>query len=109
LCALVIVDQFQLSAYSVLSPDVSNSLGLNPSIFSGIYALRMLALSAMAMPMAALVQRRPRRALVAFTTAFAWSIMTLFTGFAGGLVALLAVFALDGASSGSVQATHPGL
>jgi ABC-type branched-subunit amino acid transport system ATPase component len=109
LCGLVIVDQFQLAAFGVLAPEVSSSLGLNPAIYAGIYALRMLALSVAALPFAALVQRRPRRASVAIITAFAWAAMTLFTGFAGGLVALAAVFVADGASSGSVVVTHPPL
>jgi ABC-type branched-subunit amino acid transport system ATPase component/sugar phosphate permease len=109
LCGLVIVDQFQLSAFGTLAPEVSNALGLSPAFYAGIFSLRMLALSAMAMPIAALVQRRPRRAAVAVTTAFAWAVATLFTGFAGGLPALVLVFVADGASSGSVQSVHPPL
>lgn len=109
LCLLVIVDQFQLAAFGVLAPEVSGALGLSPTVYAGVFSLRMLALSAMAMPIAALVQRRPRRALVAITTAFAWAVTTIFTGFAAGLPALLLVFAADGASSGSVQSVHPPL
>ncbi|HVV76747.1 MAG TPA: MFS transporter [Mycobacteriales bacterium] len=106
LCGLVIVDQFQLSAFGVLSPEVSTGLGISVGSYTLVYALRMLALSVAALPMAALVQRRPCRASVAIVTAFAWSAMTVFTGFSGGLLALIAVFVADGASSGSVQATH---
>src|SRR4029077_8668157 len=42
-----------------------------------------------------------RRGLLAVATAFAWSIVTLFTGFVIRAISLLAVLVADGASSGS--------
>ncbi|MCA1705392.1 MAG: MFS transporter, partial [Actinobacteria bacterium] len=68
-----------------------------------------LALSLAALPMAAYVQNRPRRHLVALVGAFAWGAATLFTGFVSGLIGLLVVLLIDGMSTGSVQSVHQPL
>src|SRR5258706_573887 len=57
---LFVVDQFQGSAFGTLAPDISRSLGLSQTTIAALINLRTLALSAAALPIAALVQRLPR-------------------------------------------------
>src|SRR5262249_46772919 len=59
--------------------------------------------------MAALSQRRARRALLCVATGIAWSAVTLLTGFVTSLLALLAVLVVDGVTTGSVSALHTPL
>jgi ABC-type branched-subunit amino acid transport system ATPase component/MFS family permease len=106
---LVIVDQFQGHAFSVLGPDVARSLGMSKAAVGAAVSLKLAALSLATLPMAAYVQNRPRRHTVSIVTAFAWSIITLSTGFVTGFAGLLAVLLLDGASTGSTTAVHQPL
>ncbi|MDQ6747291.1 MAG: MFS transporter [Candidatus Dormibacteraeota bacterium] len=103
---LAIVDQFQLSAFTILGPEISRGLGVSRAVIGLLLLLSTLALTLAALPMAALVQAHPRRALVAKVTALAWSVATLFTGFATNAVYMGGILSLDGATSGSVQAVH---
>lgn len=106
---LAIVDQFQGHAFSVLGPDVARSLGMSKAAVAGAVSLKLAALSLATLPMAAYVQNRPRRHTVSIVTAFAWSAVTLSTGFVTGFAGLLAVLLLDGASTGSTTAVHQPL
>lgn len=106
---LAIIDQFQSNAFIVLGPDVARSLGMSKGALGAAVALKLGAISLAALPMAAYVQNHPRRAQVSIVTAFAWSAVTLSTGFIAGFAGLLAVLLLDGASTGSVTAVHQPL
>src|SRR5581483_7672228 len=106
---LVVVDQFQGYAFFVLGPEISRALGIGRSGLAGLAALKTLAISVAAFPMAAFVQRTPRRALVSIVTGFAWGAMTMLTGFVVNAVGMAAILVGDGASSGSVQAIHQPL
>ena len=106
---LVIVDQFQGHAFSVLGPDVARSLGMSKAAVGAAVALKLAALSIATLPMAAYVQNHPRRHTVSIVTAFAWSLITLSTGFVTGFAGLLAVLILDGVSTGSTTAVHQPL
>ena len=106
---LGIVDSFQGYAFSVLTPEISRTLGLSLGEIAGARTLAFLAAILAPLPIAALSQREGRRALLCLTTGIAWSIITLLTGFVTSLIALIAVLVLDGLSTGSVSALHAPL
>ncbi|HEX2040794.1 MAG TPA: MFS transporter [Acidimicrobiales bacterium] len=106
---LVMVDEFQGYALTVLGPEVAAGLGLSKSALAGALALKTLAITLALLPMAAYVQRRPRRAAVSIATAFAWSVLTMGTGFVVTVWGLLFVMVADGATTGSVRAVHQPL
>jgi ABC-type branched-subunit amino acid transport system ATPase component/MFS family permease len=106
---LGIVDTFQAYAFSVLTPEISRALGLSLGAIAGARTLAFLATVLAPLPMAALSQSRGRRAMLCVVTGLAWSVVTLFTGFATSLLALIAVLVLDGLSTGSVSALHAPL
>ncbi|MDQ6747676.1 MAG: MFS transporter [Candidatus Dormibacteraeota bacterium] len=106
---LVIVDQFQLAAYVVQGPEISRALGAPRGVIALLVAVQGLALTLAALPIAALVQAKPRRALVAKVTGLSWSVATLFTGLVTGAWQLAGVMVVDGATSGSVTAIHQPL
>jgi ABC-type branched-subunit amino acid transport system ATPase component/MFS family permease len=106
---LVVVDQFQATGFAIMGPEVARSLGLSKGAIAGAIALKLAVISLATLPMAAYVQNAPRRHTVAIVTAFAWSVVTLGTGFIVGVAGLLAVLLLDGASTGSTTAVHQPL
>ncbi|TMC47775.1 MAG: MFS transporter [Chloroflexi bacterium] len=106
---LVIVDQFQLTAYVIQGPEISRSLGVARGIIALLVSLQGLALTLAALPIAAAVQAKTRRGLLAKTTGVAWSAATLFTGLVTNGLGLAAMLLFDGATSGSVQAIHQPL
>ena len=106
---LFIVDQFQINAYVIQGPEISRSLGVPRGIIALLVSLQGLALTLAALPIAAVVQAKPRRAAVAKVTGVAWSAATLFTGFVTNGLGLAAIMLFDGATSGSVQAIHQPL
>jgi ABC-type branched-subunit amino acid transport system ATPase component/sugar phosphate permease len=106
---LGIVDTFQGAAFTVLTPEISHSLGLSIGLIGLARVLQFFATVAAPLPMAALSQGRGRRAVLCVVTGLAWSIITVFTGFAVSLVALILVLVLDGLSTGSVAALHTPL
>jgi predicted MFS family arabinose efflux permease len=96
---LVIVDQFQGFGFFVLGPEISRALGISRSSLGLLVVVKTLLIMVASLPMAALVQRRSRRAAISIVTAFAWAVMTLFTGFVVTIWGMLAVLAADGAST----------
>ena len=103
---LVAVDRMQSFAVFVLGPEIARGVGIDRDRLAALVALKTLAITLAALPAAALVQRRPRRALVSLVCAFAWSVVTMLTGFAVGMWMLLIVLVLDGISTGSTSAVH---
>ena len=69
-------------------------------------ALKTIAIAVATLPIAALAQRHARRATIAIITAFAWAVVTLFTGLVTGLLGLIIVLVLNGISGASVHAVH---
>ena len=106
---LAIIDTFQLFAYIALGPDIRDSLGISKTAVTLIVVLDQLAIVLASLGIAGLVQRVPRRGLVASATGIAWSVLTLLTGLVTTLWHLGLVMIADGASSGSVQAIHQPL
>jgi ABC-type branched-subunit amino acid transport system ATPase component/sugar phosphate permease len=106
---LFVADTFQSYAFTVLTPEISRSLGISVAAIAGARALQGLSVAVAPLPMAALSQRRARRALLCITTGIAWSVMTLFTGFVTSLLGLIAILCLDGLTTGSVAALHAPL
>jgi ABC-type branched-subunit amino acid transport system ATPase component/sugar phosphate permease len=103
---LVAVDEWQGVAFGILGPDIARTLGLSKAAIASLLALKALAIALATLPMAAYVQNRPRRAAIAIVSAFAWAVVTIYTGFIVGVLLLLAVLLLDGVSTGSVSAVH---
>jgi ABC-type branched-subunit amino acid transport system ATPase component/predicted MFS family arabinose efflux permease len=106
---LYVVDQFQASAVVTMAPEISDGLGVPLAVLAATFSLQGLMISLASLPVAALVQRKARRASVSIVTAFAWAIVTGCTGFAGGALALALLVMADGASSASVRSVHPPL
>lgn len=106
---LLVVSEFQTYAFVILGPEVARALGLSKSAIAGVLALKTLAISVTALPMAAYVQRRPRRGSLAIATGFGWAAMTLLTGFATSTLVLAIILVADGASTASVSSIHPSL
>ena len=98
---LSIVDSLQGFAFSVLTPEISRSLGLGLGAISLLLGLKTLASALAPLPTAAFVQRVPRRALVIIVSAAAWAIATLYTGFTTSVFLLAIVLVLDGLSTGA--------
>jgi ABC-type branched-subunit amino acid transport system ATPase component/sugar phosphate permease len=106
---LAIVDTFQTYAFAVLTPEISRALGVGKGAIAGAIALKTLAAGIAPLPMAALAERRARRAFLCLVTAVLWSVFAIGTGFATLIWGLLFVLVADGLSTGSVQALHPSL
>ena len=103
---LAVVDQLQGYGYFIFAPEISRALGVGKTVIGGLALLKIVALTAAALPTAALVHRIGRRGLIAILTAAAWSVATFASGFVVLPVALAFVLLIDGATSGSVQAIH---
>jgi ABC-type branched-subunit amino acid transport system ATPase component/sugar phosphate permease len=106
---LAIVDTFQGYAFTVLTPEISRSLGVGLGTIALLLVLKTLALSLAPLPIAALVQRHPRRALVSLIGAAVWAGATLYTGFATGVFILALVLIVDGLSTGTSATLHEPL
>ena len=103
---LAVVDQFQGYAFSVLTPEISRSLGIGKEVVAGIIAVKTISVALSPLPMAALTQRRARRAMLCIVTAVAWSVVAAATGFTVMVWGLVLVLVADGLSTGSVTALH---
>ncbi|HET6809708.1 MAG TPA: MFS transporter [Acidimicrobiales bacterium] len=106
---LTVSDNFQAYAFTVLTPEISRTLGVSITAVAAARAIAFLAAGIAPLPMAALSQGRPRRAFLCIVTGLVWSVITLSTGFVTALASLVAVLALDGLTSGSVVALHSPL
>ena len=106
---LGIVDIFQAEAFTIMTPEISRSLGVGLAGIAGARTLAFLATILAPLPMAALSQTKGRRALLCIITGLAWSGITISTGFTTSLLLLMLVLVLDGASTGSVAALHAPL
>jgi ABC-type branched-subunit amino acid transport system ATPase component/MFS family permease len=106
---LAVVDSFQAFGFTVLTPEISQSLGISAGMIALLITLKTLAVAIAPLPIAALVQRHPRRALVCIVTAVLWGIATLLTGFVISTFTLLLVLVFDGLTTGSTGALHQPL
>jgi len=103
---LIIVDQFHGYAFTVLAPDIARALGFGKGAVAGVIALKTVAIALSPLPMAAAVQRHPRRAVLAIAVAFLWAIGTIGNTFVVSIAGLLVVLMVDGLTSGAVSALH---
>jgi len=103
---LAVVDQFQGYAFTVLTPDISATLGIGIGAIAAARIAQTFAQAVSPLPIAALARHRVGRAVLCIATGLGWSIVTLLTGFVGGLLALIAVLVVDGLTTGSVGALH---
>ena len=103
---LSMVDTFHTYAFAVVVPEVSSAIGVSKATIAASLALKTLALAMAPLPVAAMVERRPRRALLAIIAAFAWSLVAISTGFVVTIWGLLFVLLLDGLTTGTTQALH---
>ena len=106
---LSVVDQFQGSTLIVLAPEISRALGVSVQIFTGAILMYTVALALATLPMAALTEARPRRALIAKVTGLAWTAVGFLTAFVTSAWQLVTLGLLNGISSGSVYAVHSPL
>jgi ABC-type branched-subunit amino acid transport system ATPase component/MFS family permease len=106
---LAVVDSLQAFGFTVLTPEISQSLGIGAGMIALLITMKTLAVAVSPLPIAALVQRHPRRALVCIVTAILWGIATLLTGFVVSTLTLLLVLVFDGLTTGSTGALHQPL
>jgi ABC-type branched-subunit amino acid transport system ATPase component/predicted MFS family arabinose efflux permease len=107
--ALVVVNQFQAFAVSILGPDISRALGISRGLLAFLLVLRLLAAMLASLPMAAAVQQRPRRAVLAKVTGLVWSVATLLSAFVTSAIGLFALLLVHGVATGSVESVHAPL
>lgn len=103
---LVAVDQLQSAALVIMGPEISAALGVSRPAYGLVLMVKTLVVALVALPLAALVQRRARRAAVCIVTAFAWAVLTAMTGFVISFWGLLAVAVAAGAATASVRSVH---
>src|SRR5438270_9043015 len=106
---LLITDSFQAYAFTVLTPVISRALGISVALIAASFSLQRIAIAVAPLPVAALSQQKARRAMLCIVTGFAWSLITLYTGFVTSALGLLAILMLDGLTTGSVVALHTPL
>ena len=106
LSLLEVVDTFQGYGFTVLAPDISRTLGLSIGAVGFAAGLKGLAQAVSPLGVARLAQSGSRRAVLCLSTAFAWSFITLGTGFVESLGALVFILVVDGLTTGSVTALH---
>jgi len=102
-------DTFQGYAFTVLTPEISRTIGITIAAIAAARSLQGLSIAVAPLPIASLSQNKPRRALLCITTGIIWSLITLFTGFVTSYAALIAILMLDGLTTGSVTALHAPL
>lgn len=93
---LAVMDNWQVTAFSVLAPDIAFALGLGLSAVLAVRVLRVLVGIVAPFIVARLTQSRPRRALVCIVGALGWSMLTFANGFVVTLAGLAVVLLLDG-------------
>jgi ABC-type branched-subunit amino acid transport system ATPase component len=106
---LAVVDVFQGYAFTVLAPEISGTLGIGRGALTGLVAAKTVAVAVAPLPVAALTQHTPRRALLALVTAITWSVVAIATGYVILVWGLLLVVVLDGLTTGSAAALHQPL
>src|SRR4051794_17416439 len=106
---LYITDSFQAYAFTVLTPDISRTLGISVALIAASFSLQRIAIAVAPLPVAALSQHKARRAMLCIVTGFVWSVITLYTGFVTSALGLLGILMLDGLTTGSVVALHTPL
>ena len=106
---LTVVDTFQSYAFTVLAPEISDTLGIGRGAITGLVAAKTVAIALAPLPIAALTQRTSRRALLSIATGIAWSLVAIATGFVVLVWGLLIVVVLDGLTTGSTQSLHQPL
>jgi ABC-type branched-subunit amino acid transport system ATPase component/MFS family permease len=106
---LVAVDQLQTSALTILGPEITAALGIPRPAFALVVLVKTLVVAAAALPIAAVVQRKARRAAVSIATALVWAVITAMTGFVVSVWGLLIIAVVAGAATGSVRSVHQPL
>src|SRR6266498_907809 len=107
--ALSLADTFHFYAFAVLAPDLSRALGISKGAIAAVIALKTLAISVSPLPVAALVQRVPRRAFLSVLTGIIWSVAAIWTGYVTVIWGLLDALIIDGLTTGSVVSLHTPL
>jgi ABC-type branched-subunit amino acid transport system ATPase component/predicted MFS family arabinose efflux permease len=107
---LNMVDLFERSAFSVLSPDIQRSFGLSKSALGAMAGLGGLVIVAAGVPIAMLADRHPRRrTLIAGAAAAVWACFSVATGLASQLWQLLGARTMTGIGQASVEPVHGSL
>jgi ABC-type branched-subunit amino acid transport system ATPase component/MFS family permease len=107
--ALSVVDTFLGYAFTVLTPEISSTLGISIGAIALLVTVKTLATAASPLPAAALVQKVPRRALVIVSVSILWALATMYMGFVTGMALLAVVLVIDGLTTGATAALHQPL
>ena len=106
---LSIVDTLGANAFTVLTPEIARTLGISAGGIALLITFKFLAVALSPLPAARLVQNTPRRALVILVVSIGWAVVTLFTGFATGLLYLVVLKLIDGITNGMTVSLHQPL
>jgi len=109
LWALQLGNGLSQSTLAVLGPEIARSLGVGLPFIALVTAIQGHAATAASFLVAGLVQRRPRRALVAKLGALTWSVASLGVGMVPNAAALAGYGLIDGATSSTVGTVHAPL
>ena len=107
--ALAAVDAAQTVVVLNSSPDISSALGVSGTAVVLIVFLKTVAFMAAALPAAAYVQHRPRRAMLARVAAVVTGVAAVGAGLALTAGGLLLALVVSGAASGAALAVHTPL
>ena len=106
LSVLVVGDQLQNLGLFILAPEIAPALGVGRGALASLVLLKTMIVMVASLPMAAYVQRRPRRHLVTKVSAFGWAVATLATAFVSNVGGVLLVLLIAGVATGAVEAVH---
>jgi ABC-type branched-subunit amino acid transport system ATPase component/sugar phosphate permease len=106
---LYMTDGFQSYAFTVLTPEISRTLGVGIAAIAAARSLQGLSIAVAPLPVAWLTQNKARRAMLCLVTGALWSVITLFTGFVTSLLGLVGILFVDGLTTGSITSLHAPL
>lgn len=104
-----IVQAFGPLAFALQSPDIAQALGISVSVIATINLLSVLASTLATLPVAAMVQNRPRRALLSISTALVGAVFVAATGYVINEWGLALVLIMSGVLTGAVAVLHQPL
>ena len=109
LSVMSIVQAFGPLAFALQSPDIAQALGISVSVIATINLLSVLASTIATLPVAALVQNRPRRAFLSISAAIVGAFFVAATGYVINEWGLALVLIVSGVLTGAVAVLHQPL
>ena len=109
LSLMAIIQSLGLLAFNLQAPDVAQALGMSITVIATINLVSVLAVTFATLPTAALVQNRPRRAVLVVSTGIAGGICTICMGYVVNEWGLVVTLITVGILTGAVGVLHQPL